>query len=143
MLFAACFPVSAWTILLEHFASRYPNIAAYLQSCWEFSCCFRKLQGEAGVVAAIDQADETAKMMPLYDISDEADQTELLLKELEYAAQVIVDKLEQDGQLSAWLQSSAKTWTNLVLCGNCRYSKLLSCLALDVFCFAFGGFRPT
>jgi hypothetical protein len=40
-------------------------------------------------------------MMPLYDISDEADQTELLLKELEYAAQVIVDKLEQDGQLSA------------------------------------------
>ncbi|KAL0028316.1 hypothetical protein WJX79_009695 [Trebouxia sp. C0005] len=60
-----------------------------------------KLQGEAGVVAAIDQADETAKMMPLYDISDEAGQTELLLKELEYAAQVIVDKLEQDGQLSA------------------------------------------
>lgn len=39
--------------------------------------------------------------MPLYDISDEAGQTELLLKELEYAAQVIVDKLEQDGQLSA------------------------------------------
>ena len=59
------------------------------------------MQGEAGVVAAIDQADETAKMMPLYDISDEAGQTELLLKELEYAAQVIVDKLEQDGQLSA------------------------------------------
>ena len=66
-----------------------------------FSRCFRKLQGEAGVVTAIDQADETAKMMPLYDISDEAGQTELLLKELEYAAQVIVDKLEQDGQLSA------------------------------------------
>ncbi|DBB07128.1 TPA: hypothetical protein ACH3X1_011700 [Trebouxia sp. C0004] len=60
-----------------------------------------KLQGETGVVAAINQADETAKMMPLYDISDEADQTQLLLKELEYAAQVIVDKLEQDGQLSA------------------------------------------
>jgi hypothetical protein len=39
-------------------------------------------------------------MMPLYDISDEAGQTELLLKELEYAVQVIVDKLEQDGQLS-------------------------------------------
>lgn len=61
----------------------------------------RKLQGEAGIDAAIDQAFENAKMMPLYDISDEAGQTELLLKELEYAAQVIVDKLEQDGQLSA------------------------------------------
>lgn len=61
----------------------------------------RKLQGEAGIDAAIDQAFENAQMMPLYDISDEAGQTELLLKELEYAAQVIVDKLEQDGQLSA------------------------------------------
>ena len=40
-------------------------------------------------------------MMPLYDISDEAGQTELLLSELEYAAQVIVDKLEQSGLLSA------------------------------------------
>ena len=40
-------------------------------------------------------------MMPLYDISDEAGQTELLLKELEYAAQSIVDKLEQTGQLPA------------------------------------------
>ncbi len=85
----------------NYFASRHSNIAACLQSCRGFSRCFRKLQGEAGVVAAIEQADETAKMMPLYDISDEAGQTELLLKELEYAAQVIVDKLEQDGQLSA------------------------------------------
>ena len=40
-------------------------------------------------------------MMPLYDISDEAGQTELMLKELEYAAQIIVDKLEQTDQLSA------------------------------------------
>jgi len=76
---------SCWSIL--------PSDTQTLLRVWKFSCCFRKLQGEAGVVAAVDQADETAKMMPLYDISDEAGQTELLLKELEYAAQVIVDKL--------------------------------------------------
>lgn len=50
--------------------------------------------------SALDQADGNAKMMPLYDISDEAGQTELLLQELEYAAQVVVDKLEQSGQLT-------------------------------------------
>ena len=60
----------------------------------------RNLQGETGIAAALDQADENAKMMPLYDIFDEAGQTELFLKELEYAAQVIVDRLEQSGQLA-------------------------------------------
>ncbi|KAL3160395.1 hypothetical protein ABBQ32_010720 [Trebouxia sp. C0010 RCD-2024] len=60
-----------------------------------------QVQGESGVFSAIDAADEAAKMMPLYDISDEAGQTELLLKELEYVAQSIVDKLEQSGQLPA------------------------------------------
>ncbi len=49
----------------------------------------------------MDQADENVKMMPLYDISDEAGQTELLLKELEYAAEVIVDILESSSQLAA------------------------------------------
>ena len=58
------------------------------------------MQGESGIFSAIDKAGDAAKMMPLYDISDEAGQTELMLKELEYAAQVIVDKLEQTGQLS-------------------------------------------
>ena len=57
------------------------------------------MQGEAGIFNAIDRASDAAKTMPLYDISDEAGQTELLLKELEYAAQVIVDKLEQSGQV--------------------------------------------
>ena len=57
------------------------------------------MQGESGIFSAIDAAGDAAKMMPLYDISDEAGQTELLLKELEYVAQSIVDKLEQTGQL--------------------------------------------
>ena len=80
--------------------------------------------------------------MPLYDISDEAGQTELLLKELEYAAQVIVDKLEQDGQLSAWLQSYAvqKLGQNPVICGNCRYNNVM--LVLDVFCLIFVALGP-
>lgn len=60
---------------------------------------YRNVQGELGVFSAIDIAGDAAKMMPLYDISDEAGQTELLLKELEYAALNIVDKLEQTGQL--------------------------------------------
>lgn len=59
------------------------------------------MQGESGIFSAIDAAGDAAKMMPLYDISDEAGQIELLLKELEYAAQSIVDKLEQTGQLPA------------------------------------------
>lgn len=62
---------------------------------------YRNVQGEPGVFSAIDAAADAAKMMPLHDISDEAGQTELLLKELEYAAQNIVDKLEQCGQLPA------------------------------------------
>lgn len=60
---------------------------------------YRDVQGEPGVFSAIDKAGDAARMMPLYDISDEAGQTELHLKELEYAAQIIVDKLEQTGQL--------------------------------------------
>ena len=59
----------------------------------------RQVQGESGIFSAIDAAGDAAKMMPLYDISDEAGQTELVLKELEYVAQSIVDKLEQTGQL--------------------------------------------
>lgn len=62
---------------------------------------YRSVQGEHGIFSAIDAAGDAAKMMPLYDISDEAGQTELLLKELEYAAQNIVDKLEQNGLLPA------------------------------------------
>lgn len=72
----------------------------YFAKCVFYLVC-RQVQGESGVFSAIDAADEAAKMMPLYDISDEAGQTELLLKELEYVAQSIVDKLEQSGQLPA------------------------------------------
>ena len=64
------------------------------------SCC-RNLQGQSGISNALEQAGQNAKLMPLYDISDEAGQTELMLSELEYAAQVIVDKLESTGQLNA------------------------------------------
>lgn len=59
------------------------------------------MQGEPGIFSAIDKAADCAKMMPLYDLSDDDGQTELLLKELEYAAQIIVDKLEQGGHVAA------------------------------------------
>lgn len=67
---------------------------------YECKLC-RKAQGKSGVFSAVDQADHNAKMMPLYDILDDAGQRELLLNELEYVSQNIVDGLEQNGQLNA------------------------------------------
>lgn len=36
-------------------------------------------------------------MMPIYDLMDEAGQRELLLRELEFAAETVVDELAQQG----------------------------------------------
>ena len=61
------------------------------------SCVYRNINGNPGITAALDQATEAAQMAPLYDMLDEAGQREVLLRELEYAAEVAVDKLSQDG----------------------------------------------
>ena len=45
----------------------------------------------------LDKATENAQMMPLYDLVDEAGQRELLLRELEFAAETTVDDLAQRG----------------------------------------------
>lgn len=42
---------------------------------------------------------EAAQMAPLYDMLDEASQRDIMLSELEYAAEVAVDKLAQDGRV--------------------------------------------
>lgn len=61
------------------------------------SCVYRNIKGNPGITAALDQATEAAQMASLYDMLDEAGQREVLLRELEYAAEVAVDKLSQDG----------------------------------------------
>lgn len=73
-----------------------------MQSCKDthpFLHAHRKVNGESGISAALDMATEAAQMRPLYDMLDEAGQREILLMELEYAAEVAVDKLASDGQI--------------------------------------------